>query len=124
MSITTEKVKSLGAGNIVSLKVSYPKITEVMESIGAVGISSERVANKAVELLRYYQDTGAPVGQYLADQLLLPMVIAKGGSFVTGPLSEHCKTNIEIIRQLTDSLIKIEKLGTKRQWRICVLQHS
>lgn len=119
-SITTKKVNALGSGNIVSLQVSYSKITEVIESIGAVGVSSERVANKAVELLHRYQTIGAPVGQYLADQLLLPLVIAKGGSFVTGPLSEHCKTNIAVIQQLTDSVIKIEEIQAKRKWRVCV----
>lgn len=119
-SITTKKANALGSGNIVSLQVSYSKITEVIENIGAVGVSSERVANKAVELLHRYQTIGAPVGQYLADQLLLPLVIAKGGSFVTGPLSEHCKTNIAVIQQLTDSVIKIEEIQAKRKWRVCV----
>ena len=119
-TITTAKVNSLGSGNIVSLKVSYPKITEVIESIGAVGISSEQVANKAVEQLHRYQTLGAPVGEYLADQLLLPMVITKGGSFVTGPLSEHCRTNIAVIQQLTESVIKTEETVPKRKWRISV----
>ena len=119
-SITTAKVNSLGAGNIVSLKVSYPKVTEVVDSIGAVGISAERVANKAVDLLQKYQDTGAPVGRYLADQLLLPLVIGNGGSFVTGPISEHCRTNIAVIQKLTDVLIKTEELKAKGKWRISV----
>lgn len=34
-SITTAKVNSLGSGNIVSLKVSYSKVTEIVDSIGA-----------------------------------------------------------------------------------------
>ncbi len=120
-SIETKNVKALGTGNIVSLIASYPKITEVVESIGAVGISSERVANKAVELLQHYQSTGAPVGHYLADQLLLPMTITAGGSFVTGLLSEHCKTNIAVIQQLTDRVIKTEKIEKKRKCKISVI---
>ncbi len=119
-SITTATVNSLGAGNIVALKVTYPNVTEVVESIGAVGISSEQVANKAIELLHHYQMLGAPVGQHLADQLLLPLVIAKGGSFVTGPLSTHCKTNITVIKQLTGISIKTEEIEAKRKWRVSV----
>ena len=119
-SITTEKVNALGAGNIVSLKVSYPKITEIIESIGAMGISSEKVANKAVELLQRYQTIGAPVGHYLADQLLLPLVVTAGGSYVTGPLSEHCRTNIAVIQQLSGRVIKTEEIAAKRKWKISV----
>lgn len=120
-SIVCKKVNALGAGNIVSLRIRYPKITEVIESIGAVGISSEQVANKAVELLQHYQDIGAPVGQHLADQLLLPMTITSGGSFVTGPLSEHCRTNIAVICQFTDKVIKTEEIKAKRKWKISLL---
>ena len=120
-SIETKKVNALGSGNIVSLRLSYPKVTEVVESIGAVGISSERVANKAVELLQHYQKTSAPVGQFLADQLLLPMAITAGGSFVTGSLSEHCRTNIAVIQQLTDRVIKAKEIEAKRKWKIIVV---
>ena len=120
-SIETKKVNALGSGNIVSLRLSYPKVTEVVESIGEVGISSERVANKAVELLQHYQKTSAPVGQFLADQLLLPMAITAGGSFVTGSLSEHCRTNIAVIQQLTDRVIKTKEIEAKRKWKIIVV---
>ncbi len=117
-SITTTTVRSLGAGNMVILKAHYPKVTEVVGSIGTLGVSAERVADNAISLLQRYQDSGVPVGSYLADQLLLPMVIGEGGSFVTGPLSEHFKTNIAVIKQLTDVEIKTQQIEGKRKWRI------
>jgi RNA 3'-terminal phosphate cyclase (ATP) len=60
------------------------------------------------------------VGNYLADQLLLPLVVTAGGSYVTGPISEHCRTNIAVIQQLTDRVIKTEEIATKRKWKINV----
>jgi RNA 3'-terminal phosphate cyclase (ATP) len=117
-SITTTTVKSLGAGNMVMLKAHYPKVTEVVDSIGSVGVSAERVADNAVSLLQRYQDSGAPVGRYLADQLLLPLAIGGGGSFVTGPLSEHCRTNIAVIKQMMGVEIKTQQIEGKRKWRI------
>lgn len=119
-AIIAKNVESLGSGNIVSLFVRYPKITEVIDSIGSIGVSSEQVANKAVEALHRYQSVGAPVGRYLADQLLLPLVVTAGGKYVTGPLSEHSKTNISVMRQLADVKIKTEEIMSKKQWMVSV----
>ncbi|HMU87019.1 MAG TPA: RNA 3'-terminal phosphate cyclase, partial [Agitococcus sp.] len=41
----------------------------------------------------------ATVDEYLADQLLLPMALAKGGSFTTNILSDHCVSNIHVIEK-------------------------
>lgn len=114
------QVKALGGGNVVSLRSYYRHATEVIDSIGVIGISAERVASNAVEQLRRYQNNGAPVGEHLADQLLLPLALAKGGSFVTGPLSEHVRTNIAVIQAFLDVDIQCEEIAPKRQWRISV----
>jgi RNA 3'-terminal phosphate cyclase (ATP) len=44
-------------------------------------------------------DSTAPVGEHLADQLLIPMAMAGGGSFRTRPLSEHARTNMEVVQK-------------------------
>ena len=36
-------------------------------------------------------------------------VIGEGGSFVTGPLSEHCRTNMAVIKQLIYVEIKTQQ---------------
>jgi RNA 3'-terminal phosphate cyclase (ATP) len=117
-SIMLETVESPGPGNIISLQVRYPDITEVVESIGERGISAEQVADKAADDLENYQSIGAPVGCYLADQLLLPLSLGTGGSFVTGPLSEHSRTNIAVIRQFIDVEINVVEIDPGRQWRV------
>jgi RNA 3'-terminal phosphate cyclase (ATP) len=119
-NISIGQVESLGPGNSVILTLSYPKIAEVLESHGALGISAERVANDAVDQLRRYLDYGAPVGQHLADQLLLPLCIGAGGSFVTGPLTEHFKTNVAVIKQMLNVDISTEEIEPKRQWRVAI----
>jgi RNA 3'-terminal phosphate cyclase (ATP) len=46
-----------------------------------------------------FMDTQATVDQYLADQLLLPMVFASGPSTIkTSKVSQHLLTNAEVIR--------------------------
>ncbi|MFD1217637.1 RNA 3'-terminal phosphate cyclase [Microbulbifer celer] len=50
-----------------------------------------------------------PVGEHLADQILLPMVLGKGGKFRTQEPSLHLMTNIEVIRQITGAEVKVQK---------------
>jgi RNA 3'-terminal phosphate cyclase (ATP) len=119
-SITLETVESPGPGNIISLQMNYQNVTEIFESIGARGISAEQVADSVVDELHRYQAIGAPVGRYLADQLLLPFSQGAGGSFVTGPLSEHSRTNIAVIKQFLDLDIELMEIEPGRQWRVMV----
>jgi RNA 3'-terminal phosphate cyclase (ATP) len=39
-----------------------------------------------------------PVGEHLADQLLVPLGLAGGGRFRTLPLSLHARTVIEVMK--------------------------
>jgi RNA 3'-terminal phosphate cyclase (ATP) len=45
-------------------------------------------------------------GEYLADQLMVPLAVAGGGSFTTLPLSQHAAANMEVIRRFLDVLIE------------------
>ena len=39
-----------------------------------------------------------PLGECLADQLMLPLALAGGGSYRTVPLSSHSQNNAELIQ--------------------------
>jgi RNA 3'-terminal phosphate cyclase (ATP) len=57
-----------------------------------------------------YVNANVPVGEHLADQLLLPMAVAGSGRFRTrGPLTLHATTNIETIREFIDVPIRVEE---------------
>jgi RNA 3'-terminal phosphate cyclase (ATP) len=88
-----------GPGNVVWLEVESEHVTEVFTGFGSRGVSAEAVADEAINEARAYLATGAPVGPHLADQLLLPLALAGGGSFRTGPVTLHSTTNMEIIRR-------------------------
>lgn len=66
-----------------------------------------------------YLDAKAPVGPHLADQLLLPLVLAGGGSFVTMPPTEHTRTNIAVIEKFLALEFTLADLGDGR-WRVSV----
>ena len=94
-----EETTSVGPGNVVTLEVESAHVTELFTSFGARGKPAEQVARQVVREARHYLKAEVPVGQHLADQLLLPLAVAGGGSFVTLPLSPHATTNIEVIKR-------------------------
>jgi RNA 3'-terminal phosphate cyclase (ATP) len=86
--------------------------------MGERGVRAERVAEGAVgEALRYLA-YGAPVGEHLADQLLVPLALAGGGSsYTTGPLSLHTTTNIQVIQKFLDIDISTTQID-EQVWKI------
>lgn len=119
LAVETLMVDALGAGNLVSIRLFYERINEVIDSLGAIGIRAEKVASNAIMAMRKYQASKAPVGEHLADQLLLPMAIGSGGSFVTSDLSEHTHTNINVIESLSSVRIEKQQLGN-HLWKIII----
>lgn len=113
-------INSVGPGNIVSLRVNSEHVTEVVEVVGEKGMSAERVATKAIVSITKYLNMDVPVGEYLADQLLLPMVLGKGGEFKTGTPSMHLLSNANVIKQFMHVNINIVQ-EDQYTWRVCVV---
>lgn len=108
---------SIAPGNFVSLEIECDHVTEVFTGFGERTVGAEAVADQAALVARRYLASDAAVGEYLADQLLLPMALAGGGSFTTLPPSRHTTTNIEIIKKFLDIPITCEQTPN-RVWRI------
>lgn len=92
-------------GNALSIEVDATSHVEVFTALGERGKSAERVALDLVEDVRRYLESGASVGEYLTDQLLLPLALAGGGSFYTGEPSQHATTNAAVIQQFLPVVI-------------------
>ena len=104
------EVESIGPGNIISLRMEFENCIEHCESVAQWNVRAERVAGNAINQLQQFVNSKAVVGEYLADQLLLPMALFNGGSFITHELSQHVKTNIDVINQFIGSSIRVESL--------------
>lgn len=100
---------SHGPGNVLILQVVAETLTETFVGFGEVGVRAETVAARAVRDLRRYLKAEVPVGEHLADQLLLPLALAGGGGFTTLPLSRHATTQVELIRRFLDARVDVER---------------
>jgi RNA 3'-terminal phosphate cyclase (ATP) len=108
---------SRGPGNTVSIEIESEHVTEVFTGFGERGVTAEAVAEQAVQSARRYLASGAAVGEYLADQLLVPMALAGGGSFTTVPLTRHSTTNIEVIKKFLDLDVEASAV-TNKMWNV------
>jgi len=102
---------SQGPGNIVTIEIASANVTEVFTGFGERGVRAEAVAEGVVQEARRYLAAGVPVGPHLADQLLIPLALAGGGSFRTVAPTRHFTTNAEVIRLFTGARVKVTPLG-------------
>lgn len=87
-----------GPGNALQAFIESEHVTEVVTGFGERGVRAEAVAKGVAEETARYLKAAVPVGEHLADQLLMPMALGKGGTFRTVTLSQHSRTQIEILK--------------------------
>lgn len=87
-----------GPGNALLAIVESEHVTEVFTGFGERGVRAESIAAAVAREVTRYLAAGVPVGEHLADQLLLPMVLGRGGAFRTVKPSAHCLTQIELAK--------------------------
>lgn len=106
---------SPGPGNVIMVDFDSGNVREIVTGFGARGTKSETVARRAWKEARAYAEGSMPVGEHLADQLLLPMGLAASQGqtslFVTGPLSLHSTTHVDLLKRFLDIEITIEETG-------------
>jgi len=96
--VVEEAPESQGPGNAVMAEVRCAHVTEVFTGFGRKGVKAEHVATDLVRETAAWLESGVPVGEHLADQLLLPLALAGGGRLVTQPPTAHARTNADVIR--------------------------
>ena len=106
-----ELPEAYGPGNIVTIEIESEHVTEVFTGVGMRGIRAEAVAAGAADDAERYLAADVPVGDCLADQLLLPLALAGGGSYKTLALTRHTATNVEVIRKFLNVVVDVTELG-------------
>ena len=109
----------VGPGNALLLKMETEHVSAVFTSFGERGRSAEEVARLAAEAASSWLSAEVPVDEHLADQLLLPMALAGGGSFRTVKPTLHSTTNATIIQRFLPVEIRFEQ-ETAIVWRVVV----
>lgn len=121
---SVQLVDSNGPGNVVLAELEYENVTQIFTAFGQKGVTAERVMGQIVRDVRGWLKHDAPVGEYLADQILLPLGLSaaqndgcgvrQGGIFRTAKLSQHSLTHIDILQRFLKIEIRVtqEEAGT------------
>jgi RNA 3'-terminal phosphate cyclase (ATP) len=108
---------ALSPGNVLTVEIESEALTEIFTGIGERGVRAEAIAERVAAEAARYLSIDAPVGEHLADQLLIPLALSGGGSYLTGPLSLHTTTNIEVVRMFLDVEITSTQVADE-VWKI------
>jgi RNA 3'-terminal phosphate cyclase (ATP) len=108
-----------GPGNVLSIQLDMEHHSEVFTGFGEHGVRAEAVAAGAIEAARAYLAAGEPVGEHLADQLLVPLAMSGGGRFRTGPASRHLTTNVDVVQRFLPVALACTEYAPRR-WEVRV----
>lgn len=103
-----EVADSIGPGNALEVAVASGHNTEIVTGFGQRRLSAETVAKRVVREVKRLAKARVPVGEHLADQVIVPMAIGAGGSFLTLPPSRHLKTVVDVARKFLDVDIQLK----------------
>ena len=108
------KGKSIGQGTLVFLKAEFENACAGFSALGARGKRAETVADEACQALEIFLTSDAAIEPHLADQLILPMALAKGASrFSTSQITRHLTTNIWLVQQFLPVRFEVKGAETE-----------
>jgi RNA 3'-terminal phosphate cyclase (ATP) len=113
------RVEAHGPGNAILLELEHAGGTTVITAFGEKGVRAEDVAARAVAEAERFIAADVPVDEHLADQLLVPLALAGGGSFRTVEPSLHTRTNAEIVERWLPVRVELTDEGSGA-WRVDV----
>ncbi len=113
------EVDSSGPGNYVAIRIQCEQITELFTGFGQMKVPAERVATEAAREAQRWLQAGVPVGEHLADQLLVYFALAGQGVFRTVAPTSHTQTNLEVVRRFLEVPLRIEQ-QTDKEWILVV----
>ncbi len=107
-------VEAHGAGNVMLVTLQHEHVTEVITSFGEKGKPAAQVAAEAAAAVNVWLAGDHAVGSYLADQLLVPLALLAGGTYVTAPLTPHAETAIAVVEQFLPGVTAVRQVSPRR----------
>ena len=100
---------SVSPGNLVMIELKSSELTAIFTGFGERSVKAEDVAAEAVRQAQAYLASRTVADEHLADQLLLPLALAGGGSFTASSLNLHAQTNMHVIRQFLPVRFEVQE---------------
>jgi len=104
-----KEVQSVSPGTYIFIKAEYENVLAGFSALGRKGKPAEAVGQECLEQFLQFEESKGAVDPYLADQILLYLLMAEGeSSFIPARITNHLKTGIWIINQFVDDAIALK----------------
>jgi RNA 3'-terminal phosphate cyclase (ATP) len=98
-----------GQGTVVFLWAEFENMVAGFTSLGERGKPAEQVAEEAASELLAFVAADVAAERYLADQLVVPMALARGPShFAVEAVSQHLLTNVWVVNLFFPGCARVE----------------
>ncbi|MBK8216168.1 MAG: RNA 3'-terminal phosphate cyclase [Myxococcales bacterium] len=88
----------VGPGNALVVTLVYEQATHVVTGFGEKGAPAERIGGSVGALVAALAAADVPVCEHLADQLVLPLALGRGGTFRTVRPTPHFDAQRAVVR--------------------------
>lgn len=107
--IRIKNLRSKFKGTTICLICEFENSQCCYSALGELGKPAEKVADEVVAKILSFMKTDGVMDEYLADQLLIPLAVAKSSScFLTPRVTRHLMTNAKIISMFLPAQILIK----------------
>lgn len=108
------EMPAVGKGTMLLLLGEFVNSRCCYYSLGEIGKRAEKVADEACDAFFEFLKTDGVIDEHLADQIVLPLALAKGTStFVIPKITQHLQTNLEVIKKFLQVEVEITDLGER-----------
>lgn len=102
--------KAKSTGNLLLHSLVFDDYQTCMTILGRQRVSAEAIAKKLADQVNEYMSTGSTLNSFLADQMMLPLLVAGGGEYTTPEITRHAETNIWTIKEMTGKELKSREI--------------
>ncbi len=103
---------SIGEGIALTLVVTTDELAAGFSALGRKGKPMERVVDEAIGLFLNWEKEGGGIDEHLADQLVLPTILAREKSlFKVSRVSEHLRTVLWLAGEFLPIHFSIDEVG-------------
>ncbi len=108
------EMPAVGKGTMLLLLAEFENSRCCYYGLGEIGKRAEKVADEACDAFFEFLKTDGVFDEHLADQLVLPLSLAKGTSrFITPRITQHLLTNLEIIKKFVSVEVEVTDLQAR-----------
>ena len=106
--IRIKQLPSKYKGTSIALVCEFEHTQCCYTSLGAPGKPAEKVADEVCDKVELILDSEATVDEYLADQVLLPLSLARTNSIYSSvKITDHIRTHADVVKSFIDVDIDI-----------------